>query len=202
MSRNRVDFMQYSDGSVEALFHGNVPHSVKAKILQSFESKGMIEILAKRDRTCDMFYFDLASGPTSRRRSPVSKKSFDIGAAPANNQPWLQHKSIPKADANIPAAPTKMADIMARDLARLMLNKSIMSPTPPPQPTDEQLFGHLVPSEAQIREAEQNWSGAGVFNSWIQEATKPLPGGTDGWEISKEAEAYWDSIKIKIDDEP
>jgi hypothetical protein len=202
VAKNSVEFLGYSDGSVEVLFMGTVPDKYRAQIMKSMTGRGMVERLEKRDRTCDMFFFDLASGPVGSKRIITSKKTMDIGTSPAAplNKPsdWNKHKPIPKATPKHLPTPLRNEDTMAQQLANLLVNKSMLGQQPPKQPTDQELFGHLVPSEDQIAKAEDKWSNG--MNEFFKEVTKPLPGGKDGWGISKEAEEYWDSIKINIDD--
>ena len=49
--------------------------------------------------------------------------------------------------------------------------KAIINDTPR-QPTDEQMFGHLVVSEEQVQKAEQAWNG--VFNKFYDSSAEPL----------------------------
>jgi|SRR5688500_7819581 len=51
------------------------------------------------------------------------------------------------------------------------LANSIIRDTPP-QPTNEQMFGHLVPSEEQVRKAEHEWENK--ISGFYEEATKPI----------------------------
>jgi hypothetical protein len=82
-------------------------------------------------------------------------------------------------------------DIMANQLKDMMLNKSILGATPPPQPSDQEMFGHLAVSEEQAQVAEQQWNG--TINNWLAEAMKPL---SSRFSSEEEELAYWDSIKV------
>lgn len=59
------------------------------------------------------------------------------------------------------------------------------------QPTDEELFGRLVPDPAVVEKAEKNWGNA--INNWMQEACKPI---SSRFKTPEEERAYWDSIKV------
>jgi hypothetical protein len=61
---------------------------------------------------------------------------------------------------------------------------------PPKQPTDEQLFGHLVPSEEAIQKAENSWNNK---MSWLEEAQRPI---SARFNSEQDEAAYWDSIKV------
>lgn len=52
-----------------------------------------------------------------------------------------------------------------------MLLKKMQGPTAR-QPTDQELFGHLVPSEEQLKKAERQW-GSGL-NDFFREVQKPV----------------------------
>ena len=87
--------------------------------------------------------------------------------------------------------------IQAQNLANMLQSKNMLGlnynariPQAQFQPTDEQLFGHLIPSEAELRKAEQS---SNPINDWLREATKPL---NARFKTPEEEQAYWDSIKI------
>jgi hypothetical protein len=62
---------------------------------------------------------------------------------------------------------------------------------PPPQPTDEQMFGHLVVTDEMAKTREKEWGG--VINNWLTEATKPI---SQRFASQAEELAYWNNIKI------
>lgn len=85
---------------------------------------------------------------------------------------------------------------MPSDLA---IRKAIMEGAPA-QPTDEQLFGHLVPTEEQVEKAEKKWDG--TFNDFFKEVNKPVDPQTNvhEWgrkpimdELSDEERAEWNT---------
>ena len=61
-------------------------------------------------------------------------------------------------------------DKRAQDLARMLLAK-MAGPTKR-QPTDQELFGHLVPSEDQVKAAEDQWANG--LNKFFNEVKKPI----------------------------
>ena len=112
----------------------------------------------------------------------------------AEEKPWANHARLPSADEEIekiqktnPAH--KAEDIMANQLANMMAGRAMLG-TPPKQPTDQEMFGHLVPNEEQIEKAESKWNN--TFN-WLQEAQKPI---ASRFNSPEEEEKYWNSIKV------
>jgi hypothetical protein len=106
---------------------------------------------------------------------------------------WGQHLPFPNAEEEMTKTqPNVVAeDIMAQQLSNLMMGRAMLGKQPPPQPTDEQMFGHLAVSEDMAKNAEQKWGN--TFNNWLSEASKPI---SQRFE-SEEAElAYWKSIRI------
>jgi hypothetical protein len=67
------------------------------------------------------------------------------------------------------------------------------------QPTDEELFGHLVVSEDELEKKKQEWGD--TLNGWYQEANKPIqkqPDNPNDWgrgpildELSEEEREAW-----------
>lgn len=112
---------------------------------------------------------------------------------------WGQHRPFPSAhqpgmDRKLPTAEQLHAD----QLADLMMNKGMMKAIPgapllgsvvPPQPTDEQLFGHLVPTEEMIKSAERRVD----INSFYAEAMKPI---SARFKSEEEEITYWRSLKV------
>lgn len=60
------------------------------------------------------------------------------------------------------------ADILNKQFSQLAKNTQEAAP----QPTDEQLFGHLVVSEEEMKKRESDWEN--VINNWHREAAKPV----------------------------
>jgi hypothetical protein len=69
---------------------------------------------------------------------------------------WKGHVEQPQHPFSKPLNPNlkKGADVAAQALATGQLPD--MFGPPPPQPTNDQMFGHLVPSEEQVKKAEKD----------------------------------------------
>jgi hypothetical protein len=81
--------------------------------------------------------------------------------------------------------------MQAQQLANRLQKAGILGTRPPPrQPTDQELFGGLVPSEEQLQKAEEQYKNP---FGWMTEATKPI---ASRFKTPEEEQAYWDSIKI------
>ena len=109
--------------------------------------------------------------------------------------PWDRHAGVPNADAELAKVQAtnpvnKAEDLMANQLANVMAGRSMLGIKPPPQPTNEQMFGHLVPSEDEIQKAESAW---GNRMNWLEEAVKPI---SARFNSPEEEQAYWDSIRV------
>jgi hypothetical protein len=114
--------------------------------------------------------------------------------------PWVSHSNVPNADAEVRNLQrtnpvSKGEDALANQLSSVMAGKNMLGIKPPPQPTNEQMFGHLVPSEEQLQKAEHDWNNR--FN-WLQEAMKPI---SSRFKTPEEEEAYWRSIKVTDKDD-
>jgi hypothetical protein len=93
---------------------------------------------------------------------------------------------------NLALAQEELERQRAQNLANLLQKNNILGTRPVPrQPTDEEMFGALVPSEEQVQKAEKQWSGS--FNNWLAEAQKPI---NSRFKSQEEEEAYWKNIKI------
>jgi hypothetical protein len=108
--------------------------------------------------------------------------------------PWVQHASVPNADEELArmqkANPVERAEnIMSNQLANMMQGRAMLG-QPPRQPTDQELFGHLVPSEDQLQKAEHQWNNR---MNWLEEAVKPI-----GSRFASEEEelAYWSNLGV------
>jgi hypothetical protein len=85
---------------------------------------------------------------------------------------WTEQKPFPSAN-QVEKEPTKTAEeVMPQQLANLLLNKSFLGPTPPPQPSDQQLFGHLAVSQEKADAAKTAWDN--TFNSFYTDVNKPV----------------------------
>jgi hypothetical protein len=114
---------------------------------------------------------------------------------------WGQHLPFPSAEEEIMryAQNQKVQggeDALANQLASLMQGKSMFGNQPPPQPTDEQMFGHLIVTEEMAKAREKEWGG--TINNWLAEATKPI---SQRFGSQEEELAYWAKIQVAdIDD--
>jgi len=113
----------------------------------------------------------------------------------AEGQPWVTHAGVPNADREVehiqktnPAQ--KAEDIMSNQLANMMAGRAMLGTPPPRQPTDQEMFGHLVPSEEDLQKAESAWSNK---MNWLEEAVKPI---CSRFNSPEEEQAYWDSIRV------
>lgn len=113
----------------------------------------------------------------------------------AEELPWVRHAGVPNADRELAklqkSNPVNRAEeLMPNQLANMMAGRSMLGMTPPKQPTDQEMFGHLIPSEEQIQKAEDKWNN--TFN-WLQEAQKPI---SARFNSPEEEEQYWNSIRV------
>jgi hypothetical protein len=109
--------------------------------------------------------------------------------------PWVQHGRVPNADEELRKIQqtnpvNKAEDVMSNQLANMMQGRSMLGTPPPRQPTNEEMFGHLVPSEEEVQKAENAWSNR---MNWLEEAMKPI---ASRFESPEEEEQYWNSIKV------
>lgn len=109
---------------------------------------------------------------------------------------WGQHLPFPSAEEEImrlaKVDQTQVGeDALANQLANVMVGKAMLGAPPPGQPTDEQLFGHLVVTEEMAKANEKKWQGAAF--DWLKEAAKPI---SQKFASEEEELAYWNSIKV------
>lgn len=119
---------------------------------------------------------------------------------------WGEHLPFPSAEEEIlrlaKATVQSGENAAANQLASLMMGKQMlgkdahpvvqaMMAPPPPQPTDEQMFGHLAVSEEMAKAAENQWHN--TVNNWLTEATKPI---SQRFASEEEELAYWSNIKV------
>jgi hypothetical protein len=119
---------------------------------------------------------------------------------------WANHNQIPSAEEEILRLAKATAEsgevAAANQLANLMMGKGMlgkdahpvvqaMMAPPPPQPTDEQMFGHLVVSEEMAKNAENQWKNG--INNWMVEAAKPI---SKRFASEEEEIAYWNNLKV------
>ncbi len=145
----------------------------------------------------------------ANKKQPV--KRFTPEEIEAENQKrglkkaWGQHLPFPSAEEEI----MKLAGVShqngeeksAQQLANLLAGKKMlgdiprnmqhMFADPKPQPTNQELFGHLEVTEEMAKAREQEWSG--TLNNFFAEATKPL---SQRFASEEEEMAYWNSIKV------
>lgn len=84
---------------------------------------------------------------------------------------------------------------LANRLASILSQRNMLG-TVPKQPTNKELFGHLVPNEQMIKTAEDKWNN--VHTDWLKEAVKPI---SSRFSSEEEEEAYWASIKVSDRDD-
>lgn len=135
--------------------------------------------------------------PKLKKPQPVKVYSEEEKAELARKmglkKSWGQHLPFPNAEEEMAKMQPKVSaeDIMAQQLSNLMTGKAMLGQQPPPQPTDEQMFGHLIVSEEMAKKADDKWGN--TFNNWLTEASKPI---SQRFE-SEEAElAYWKSLRV------
>jgi hypothetical protein len=109
--------------------------------------------------------------------------------------PWVTHASVPNADEEVKNLQktnpvNKAEDIMSTQLANMMAGRAMLGIKPPAQPTDQEMFGHLIPTEEQIEKAEQGWNNR---LNWLEEAIKPI---SSRFNSPEEEAQYWASIKV------
>ncbi len=124
---------------------------------------------------------------------------------------WGQHLPFPSAEEEImklaKSKPQHGEEASAQQLANLMAGKNMlgekvhpavaaMMAPPPPQPTDEQMFGHLAVSEEMAKKADAQWGN--TFNNWLTEASKPI---SQRFASEEEELAYWRNIKVEDRDD-
>lgn len=158
---------------------------------------------------------DMQSSPAQKRPSkPIKWTPEQIEAENKKRglkKSWGEHLPFPSAEEEIlrlakatvedgeTAAANQLANLM---VGKQMLGKDVhpvvaaMMAPPPPQPTNEQLFGHLVVSEEMAKKAEQQWSG--TLNNWLVEASKPI---SQRFSSEEEEMAYWSKIKVEDRDD-
>jgi hypothetical protein len=129
-------------------------------------------------------------------RKPVAESIVPEASKLPLRKSWANHNVIPNADREIEKLlaknPTQSGEnALANQLANVMAGKAMLGNTPPKQPTDQEMFGHLVPSEEMVKSAEEGWNGA--INNWLVEAAKPI---NSRFSSQEEEDAYWASIKV------
>ena len=135
--------------------------------------------------------------------SKKSNKSAELTARLQNrslNKAWGQHLPFPSAEEEI----MKFAEVeklngesvAANQLVKLMAGKSMLGVQPPPQPTDEEMFGGGVVTEEMAKAAQNKWNN--TLNNWLTEASKPI---AQKFNSEEEELAYWNSIKVNDRDD-
>lgn len=113
---------------------------------------------------------------------------------------WGDHLPFPSAEEEIMRLAKDNSvsgeNAAANQLLKLMAGKSMLGTQPPPQPTDEEMFGAGVVTDEMAKTAENKWNN--TFNSWLSEAAKPI-----GQRFASEEEerAYWANIKVSDRDD-
>jgi hypothetical protein len=154
--------------------------------------------------------------PKLKRPQPVKtftqEEKDELARKMGLKKSWSQHLPFPNAEQEMAKLAKALVhqkgdQALANQLADLMMGKNMlgkdvhpavraMMVPPPSQPTDEQLFGHLVASEEMIKNAEQEWSG--TLNNFYLEASRPL---SQRFASEEEEIAYWSNIKVSDRDD-
>lgn len=151
----------------------------------------------------------------ANKKQPVKQWSQEEIAAENKKRglakSWGQHLPFPSAEEEImklaKSQPVDGETAAANQLLNLMQGKQMLGPNvhpavaammapPPPQPTDEQLFGAGVVTEEMAKAAENKWNN--TFNNWMTEASKPI---SQRFASQEEEEAYWANIKVSDRDD-
>lgn len=141
----------------------------------------------------------------ANKKQPVKQWSADEIEAENKKRglkkAWGQHLPFPSAEEEImklaKSSPAQVGeDALANQLANVMQGKNMLGSPPPAQPTDEQLFGHLVVTEEMAKANEAKWKGAAF--DWMKEAAKPI---TQKFASEEDELAYWNSIKVSDRDD-
>lgn len=141
----------------------------------------------------------------ANKKQPVKQWSADEIEAENKKRglkkAWGQHLPFPSAEEEImklaKANPAQVGeDALANQLANVMQGKNMLGSPPPAQPTNEQLFGHLVVTEEMAKANEAKWQGAAF--DWLKEAAKPI---TQKFASEEDEIAYWNSIKVSDRDD-
>lgn len=113
---------------------------------------------------------------------------------------WADHLPFPSAEEEIMRLaknePVDGETAAANQLLKLMAGKSMLGVQPPPQPTDEEMFGGGVVTEEMAKAAEHKWGN--TFNNWLSEAQKPI---SQRFASEEEELAYWSKIKVSDRDD-
>ena len=105
---------------------------------------------------------------------------------------WANHPDFPAANPQLLEKDLATGEKeMAERLAKMMAGKGLFGQQPPPQPTDHEMFGHLVASEEDLAKQEAKWGN--TINNWLAEASKPF---SSRFKSEEEEAAFWASIKI------
>ena len=144
-----------------------------------------------------------------KQYSPEEIKAFE--ASRVKKSAWADHNPIPSAEEEIMRLAKGVVQdgetAAANQLASLLQGKNMlgekahpaiaaMMAPPPPQPTDQQMFGHLAVSDEMAKNAEKQWSG--TLNNWLVEASKPI---SQRFASQAEEDAYWAKIRIEDRDD-
>jgi hypothetical protein len=85
---------------------------------------------------------------------------------------WKPGQGQPEDPASQPLAKTGKGKDVIVDQVRKILSGSDKIDNPGKQPTNEQLFGHLVVSQEQLEKQEKAWENK--INDWFTQVAKPV----------------------------
>ena len=127
------------------------------------------------------------------RPDPSAKISMNAQHKVKMQKSWASHAPVPEVDQEY----LKKAELQtgeeaaAQRLGEMMQGRGLFGPPPPKQPTDQEMFGHLVSSDEELQKKESEWGN--TMNNWFAEANKPI---SKRFASEQEEIAYWDSLKI------
>lgn len=95
-----------------------------------------------------------------------------------------------------PAPVKKSEEDTGADKLALTIHNKLFGDKTLKQPTDQEMFGHLVANEQELAKQDTQWNNS--INNWLVEATKPI---SQKFASEEEEAAYWNSIKISDRDD-
>jgi hypothetical protein len=127
--------------------------------------------------------------------SEEEKTALAVKMGLKKNTAWGQHLPHPNAEVEL----AKMRqhnqispeDLLAQQLYNVMSGKAMLGQQPPPQPTDEQMFGQYVVTEEMAKKADDKWGN--TFNNWLVEAQRPI---SERFASEQEELNYWKNLRV------
>lgn len=127
--------------------------------------------------------------------TPEEKAALAVKMGLKKNTAWGQHLPHPNAEVEL----AKMRqhnqispeDLLAQQLYNVMSGKAMLGQQPPPQPTDEQMFGQYVVTEEMAKKADDKWGN--TFNNWLVEAQRPI---SERFASEQEELNFWKNLRV------